>query len=229
MGHEVMVAPGSFYALTLIERNCPDVLVAWPDVGEPSAEELCAIVREDPALERIRLVLVRPEGLAPVNVPNVITVLPGAPATVVAAMRIAIHELSRNSPAPDSGDGGQVKGGLVGRLETIQLSNLVQALAQLLRSGCLRVMFLESESRIYFDSGRLIHATFGVHTGEQALRESLVEAEVQPGALFSFDRYDQPQIQEIPVTITSRLDIVLLEASVFLEGRATDGTRDEEG
>ena len=40
LGHEVTVAPGSFYALTLLERHRPDVLVAWPDVGEPPTDEL---------------------------------------------------------------------------------------------------------------------------------------------------------------------------------------------
>ena len=231
-GHEVAVAPGSFYALTLLERNRPDILVAWPDVGEPVAEELFSILKQDPAMERIRLVLVRPEGGAQEPAPGGVAVVPsGPPAEVGRALGrlvppgpvtgAAVPDAGRTQPIPEAG-------GLVGRLDTIQLVNLVQALAQLRRTGCLRVMFFSSESRQYFLEGRLVHATFGALTGEDAIQESLLEAEVQPGALFSFDRYDAGRIALVPVTVTASLESVLLDTSAQLdERRGRDKSREK--
>jgi CheY-like chemotaxis protein len=223
MGHDVVVAPGSFYALTLLERNRPDVLIAWPDVGEPSAEELCSILRQDPAMQHVRLVLVRPDGSSSESPPGVVVVRPAVPGELVTAIARHVHALAGDRPAAPS-DAGQTQpvrdaGGLVGRLDTIQLVNLVQALAQLRRTGCLRVMFVTAESRSYFLEGRLIHATFGDLSGEEAVRESLLEAEAQAAALFSFDRYDVARIGLVPVTIQSRLESVLLDASAQLDRR----------
>jgi hypothetical protein len=229
-GHSVAVAPGSFYALTLLERNAPDVLVAWPDVGEPSAEELCAILRQDPAMERVRLVLVQPDGAAPVSTPGAFVIAAGLPAALSAALgRLlppsppagkAEEDPARTQPLPEVG-------GLVGRLDTIQLAHLVQALAELKRTGCLRVMFFSAESQAYFDRGRLVHATFGSLKGEEALLESLLEAETQPGALFSFDRYDAERIGIVPVTVTARLESILLDASALLDRRRDPDAGDE--
>ena len=222
LGHSVSVAPGSFYALTLLERNAPDVLVAWPDVGEPSAEELCTILRQDPAMERIRLVVVRPDGLPPFPTPGVAGIAPGSPAELCSALGRFLP------PSPPAGAEQAAEdltavvpegGALVGRLDTIQLAHLVQALAELKRTGCLRVLFFSAESHAYFDAGRLVHATFGELEGERALQESLLEAEAQPGALFAFDRYDAGRIGAIPGTVTARLESILLDASALLDRR----------
>ena len=232
LGHEVTVAPGSFYALTLLERHRPDVLVAWPDVGEPPADELFAILRQDPAMERIRLVLVRPDGLAPASMPDVFVVRPGSPANVAASLgRLVPSASAAEGSAPDPMQTQPLPeaGSLVGRLDTIQLVHLVQALAQLRRTGCLRVMFFSAESRSYFREGRLVHSTFGELEGEEALQESLLEAEVQPGALFAFDRYDAARIAQIPATVTARLQSILLDTSAYLDQRRGQATGREEG
>ncbi len=231
-GYEVTVAPGSFYALTLLERHRPDVLVAWPNVGEPPADELCAILRQDPAMERIRLVLVRPDGLALVSLPDVVVVRSGSAADIAASLgRLVPSASSEEASASDALESQRPPdtGGLVGRLDTIQLVNLVQALAQLRRTGCLRVMFFAAESRSYFREGRLVHATFGELAAEEALRESLLEAEVQPGALFAFDRYDAARIEQVPATVTARLESVLLDVSACLDQKRGEVQRREEG
>jgi CheY-like chemotaxis protein len=232
LGHEVTVAPGSFYALTLLERHRPDVLVAWPDVGEPPADELCAILRQDPAMERIRLVLVRPDGLAAASMPDVIVVRPGSPADIAGLLgRLVPSAPPPGGSAPDAADTQPISevGALVGRLDTIQLVHLVQALAQLRRTGCLRVMFFSAESCSYFQEGRLVHATFGELVGEEALQESLLEAEVQPGAMFAFDRYDAARIAQVPATVTARLEKVLLDTSAHLDERRSQAKSREEG
>jgi hypothetical protein len=220
-GHAVAVAPGSFYALTLLERNAPDLLVAWPDIGEPAAEELSAILAQDPATARVRLAVLCQDGHRPAVPRGVALIEAGPTAELATLLERLIH-----APAGGPGDDPEAArrpaaegGSLVGRLDTIQLVHLVQALAQLRRTGCLRVMFFTAESSTYFCEGRLLHATFGNLVAEEALTESLLEAEAQPGALFAFDRYDEERIGRVPRTIASRLESVLLEASAQIDER----------
>ena len=224
-GHAVTVAPGSFYALTLLERNPPDLLVAWPDIGEPTAEELCSILAQDPATARIRLVLLCPDGRRPTIPPSVAVVAADAPSALASSLERLLPSSSAEAGGEEDATRTQPvreSGSLVGRLDTIQLVHLVQALAQLRRTGCLRVMFFRSESCSYFRDGRFVHATFDGLEGEAALTESLLEAETQPGALFAFDRFDDERIGRVTRTVTSRLETVLLEASSQLDLRRND-------
>jgi len=54
---EVRIAPDGFYALTMMERERPDLIVAGGCVGGIGAGELGAIVRSDPTLAGVRLAL----------------------------------------------------------------------------------------------------------------------------------------------------------------------------
>jgi len=56
-GTEVRIAPDGFYALTMLERERPDLIVAGGCVGGIGAAELGAIVRSDPSLAGVRLAL----------------------------------------------------------------------------------------------------------------------------------------------------------------------------
>jgi len=56
-GAEVRIAPDGFYALTMMERERPDLIVAGDCVGGIGAGELGAIVRSDPTLAGVRLAL----------------------------------------------------------------------------------------------------------------------------------------------------------------------------
>ena len=54
---EVRIAPDGFYALTMMERERPDLIVAGGCVGGIGAGELGAIVRSDPTLAGVLLAL----------------------------------------------------------------------------------------------------------------------------------------------------------------------------
>jgi CheY-like chemotaxis protein len=56
-GAEVRIAPDGFYALTLMERERPDLVVAGAWLGGIGVGELGAIVRSDPSLAGVRLAL----------------------------------------------------------------------------------------------------------------------------------------------------------------------------
>lgn len=48
-GHDVAVALSGSFALTMLERQRPDVIVSLSDIQDMDAYELCTIVRADPA------------------------------------------------------------------------------------------------------------------------------------------------------------------------------------
>ncbi len=56
-GAEVRIAPDGFYALTMLERERPDLVVAGGNLGGIGVGELGAIVRSDPSLAGVRLAL----------------------------------------------------------------------------------------------------------------------------------------------------------------------------
>ncbi|HEV3456234.1 MAG TPA: DUF4388 domain-containing protein [Thermoanaerobaculia bacterium] len=56
-GAEVRIAPDGFYALTMMERERPDLVVAGGSLGGIGVGELGAIVRSDPSLAGVRLAL----------------------------------------------------------------------------------------------------------------------------------------------------------------------------
>lgn len=221
LGHAVSVAPGSFYALTLLERNRPDVLIAWPDPGDMTAAELCAIVREDPAMAGVRLMIARPDARvvdAPADVPVVTPALSGGLARALARAIEPVPDPPATAPGGDAKPFGE-KEGFRGPLETIRIENLVQMLAHSRRSGCLRIRLSSGESCAFFHDGRLVHALFGELSGEPAFHETILAATEDPKATFSFDRYDHHRFVEVPETITSRVDMILLEAAARLNSR----------
>ena len=64
-GHEVARAPSGSFALTMLERNQPDAIVSRASLGDMRGDELCAIVRSDPATSGIAFVLLADLGAAP--------------------------------------------------------------------------------------------------------------------------------------------------------------------
>ncbi len=55
---QIKIAPSGFYALTMLERACPDVVMARSQIGDMSGLELCSMVRSDDSLSGVRVVLV---------------------------------------------------------------------------------------------------------------------------------------------------------------------------
>ncbi len=65
-GYEVAVALSGSFALTMLERDRPDVIVSLPEIQDMDAYELCSIIRADPATRSIPfLLLTGPAGPVP--------------------------------------------------------------------------------------------------------------------------------------------------------------------
>lgn len=56
-GYEVAVALSGSFALTMLERDRPDIIVSLPDIQDMDAYELCSIMRADPMTATIPFLL----------------------------------------------------------------------------------------------------------------------------------------------------------------------------
>lgn len=56
-GYEVAVALSGSFALTMLERDRPDIIVSLPEIQDMDAYELCSIIRADPMTKTIPFLL----------------------------------------------------------------------------------------------------------------------------------------------------------------------------
>jgi CheY-like chemotaxis protein len=56
-GYDVAVALSGSFALTMLERDRPDIIVSLPEIQDMDAYELCSIIRADPMTRGIPFLL----------------------------------------------------------------------------------------------------------------------------------------------------------------------------
>ncbi len=211
---EVSGVSSASFALTMLERERPDIVVCRARMPEIDGYELCDIVRHDPALTGVRFVLLAaPDDEVP----------PGA---FRAADRVLVGELSPESvaaevqglaaalaPAPEGvGDEPDDGRGLRGSLAVMDLAEVAQAIALGGKTGDLVVTTGSDEGKLVFDRGRLVHAEFKRLMGEPAFAALLVAAHRQRGS-FRFDSMERaaPRARSIDRSLESLLLSVAAE------------------
>jgi CheY-like chemotaxis protein len=216
------VSSGSF-ALTMLERERPDVVVCRARVADIDGHELCEIARSDPALSGVRfLLLAAPEDEAPAGAFQAADrVLVGTvdPETVVAEVQDLLAALAAARPPassdPETDDGR----GLRGSLAVMDLAEVAQAIGLGGKTGELIVTLGADEGTLVFERGRIVHAEFKRLRGEPAFAALLVAAHRGRGA-FRF----QPLERAAPSggrTIDRSLESLLLSVAAEIdEGRA---------
>ncbi|MBI3635005.1 MAG: DUF4388 domain-containing protein [Candidatus Rokubacteria bacterium] len=156
------VASGSF-ALTLIERDRPDLIVSRTHVEDIEGHELREIVQSDPTTNAVPFLLVAHEG----------------PAAVLSEVRRLL--------TPAGGDGPR---GLQGTFGVMSLVELVQAIALGGKTGELRLSLATGRGAVVFHGGRLLHAEFGERTGERAFAALVSASQREAEATFAFTPAD---------------------------------------
>jgi len=208
-GHEVTVARTGAYALTMLERGRPDLLVTRDRLDDMDVVELTAVVRGDPATRRIPLVLLK--GGTVVDVPDVDLVLDGENRIGVFLVGIenvlAVHRRAASTAvapvAPPSG--------LRGSFAVMDLPEVAQAFALGTKTGQLSLTLPFGAGTIVFENGRVIHAEYGVIKGERAFA-ALVRA-ARAGGEFSFTAIDAAEIGGLPRTMRATVERLLLAAA----------------
>jgi CheY-like chemotaxis protein len=226
----VTAVPSGSFALTMVERERPDLVVSRVRIPDISGLDLCAIMRSDPALRGVRLLLLaeEPDEVPADHVsPAGESVLVGEtdPARLVQAVQqLLAGGTVAAAAAPASAAARAVSRALRGSLGVMDLAEVTQAIALGTKSGQLVLTLAVGPGVIVFDRGRVVHAQFGRLRGEAAFAALLSAAHREGDGTFCFNpvtrEADAPADQER--TIDRSLGSLLLSTAAEIdEGGAT--------
>ena len=178
------VTSGSF-ALTMLERNRPDLIVSRVGVPDIDGYELCSIVRKDPLMTGVLfLLLASPGDEAAASMledkPDQ-TLAGDLPLTAIVSEVANLLGRGAAAPVPTPAPpppGPQPDGahGLRGSLAVMELPDITQAIALGAKTGQLVVTLSSGRGSVFFDRGRVVHAEFfgppggGARRGKRELR-----------------------------------------------------------
>lgn len=276
-GAEVRIAPDGFYALTAIERERPDLVVAGGRVGGLGVAELAAILRSDPALAGIRLALYHDPAAPPADLNggglfDLVLDAAAPPGELAARLRqLAVTPVAKSAgrppaaarapapvepaapaaPAPARGTapaarpsapgapaaGGQASGfataelpaprprpgrspaapELSGSLGVLNLMELSQALSLASKTGQLHLDCPRGEGCIYFELGKVVHATIRDRTGREAFSEILHVTLREKNIAFRFAPREPSELAAVPRSIDLTVQHLLLSFAVDLD------------
>jgi CheY-like chemotaxis protein len=252
-GFEVVAAPNGAFAVTLLEWECPDVIVSSAKVQDMDGYELFILMRKHPTtLDTPFLLLAgrdRPTALAAAEA-GVNMVLSGDVALDVIVARVAelledgvarqARPIRRIEPASErraveplwvavEKGGGKLApspgpASLQGSLDVMDLAEVTQAIALGGKTGSLVVAFSAGEGRMLFQVGRLVHASFAGRTGEEAFASLIQTSQRESQAAFRFNQMARADLVSLPKTISRSVDQLLLSIAAGIdEGRTSTG------
>jgi CheY-like chemotaxis protein len=227
--HDVLAVTSGSFALTMLERNRPDLIVSRVGVPDIDGYELCSIVRKDPLMTGVLFLLLASPGdeagaTMPEDKPDQ-TLAGDLPLTAIVAEVATL--LARNRTAPVSAQEpiaptAQADGahGLRGSLTVMELPDITQAIALGGKTGQLVVTLSAGRGSVFFDRGRVVHAEFFGLIGETAFQALLVAAHGEANGSFVFNPLDAAAANGVK-TIHRDLKQLLLSAAAGIdEGRA---------
>jgi CheY-like chemotaxis protein len=244
--HDVAAATSGSFALTMLERNRPDLVVSRIAVPDIDGYELCSIMRKDPSTTGVRFLLLagpdddeptsrieeKPDRVLAGDVPVAVIVaeatrlLRAAPPAAVpppvapGAAASAATPASAASPAPPPAAApADPAGGLRGSLGVMDLPDITQAIALGNKTGQLMVTLPSGRGVIVFDRGRVVHAEFFGLIGEIAFAALLAVTQGEGHGSFVFSP-SEPGTTSATRTIHRDLKQLLLSVAAEMdEGR----------
>jgi CheY-like chemotaxis protein len=218
-GHEVTLAPSGGFALTMLERSRPDVILSRFHIDDMYAYELCAIVRSDPHTEGIPFILLSDK--APGDVDSITRAVTGA--TQVDAVAGAVVP---EAPPPGALAGGAALGARAPRplrppaqppLEGREMPAMVRAVCDGRKTGRLRARLGAAEGLLVFEGGRLVHAEFQGHEGKRAVTGLVAAAAATSAASFLFVPWDGAEVPRRGRTVDEAGQHLLLLACAAMD------------
>jgi len=282
-GAEVRVAPDGFYALTLMERERPDLVVAGAWLGGIGVGELGAIVRSDPSLAGVRLALYADPAAPPADLNGggvfdlVLDAAASAPELAASLRSLAgmpatsqecrdwrqaeprpeppaapaaapdreerrglagAHPAARPSgyataevrapgapadaadaappePPPEPAPAAAVRStDLSGSLGVLDLMELSQAFSLAGKTGQLFLDCPRGEGCIYFELGKVMHATIRDRAGREAFSEILQATLREKNIAFRFTAREPGELGALPRSIDLTVQHLLLSFAV---------------
>ena len=219
-GHEVVVAASGSLALTALEREPADLVVAGAKTEDMTGADLCSIMRADPAMQD-RPVLLLADGeiakaalsagvdnvLPPsVELPDII----GAVETLLSgeALTVDAPDLVTDAAVPDAGSPRART--FHGSLAVMDMAELTQAIGHAGKTGRLKVSVGSDTGLVWFVSGRAVHAEFQSFKGEAAFRALVVAAHEGSNGEFCFEPVGRGEAATFPTSIARTVDQLLL-------------------
>ncbi len=247
-GYEVAAAPSGAFAVTMLEWECPDVVVSSAKVQDMDGYELFTLVRKDPTTMDTPFLLLagrdRPTALAAAEA-GVNMVLTGdVPLDVVVARVAELLKDSEDGQArpirriesagkrraveplwaavettgPKLAAGGP---SFQGSLGVMDLAEVTQAISLGGKTGCLIVALSAGEGAMLFEAGRLVHASFVGKTGEDAFALLIQASQRESQASFRFNQTDRADLMQLPKTISRSVDQLLLSIAAGIDEGGT--------
>jgi DNA-binding response OmpR family regulator len=179
---DVSAVTSASFALTMLERNRPDLIVSRVGVPDIDGYELCSIVRNDPSMTGVLfLLLASPGDEAPEAMleekPDQ-TLAGDLPMSAIVAEVAGLLRARRATAAqpPPAAAPLEVTPGMNGSLGVMDLPDIAQAVALGGKTGELLVTLPSGRGVIVFDHGQVMHAEFFGLIGETAFATLLVAA-----------------------------------------------------
>ena len=172
-GFEVQVEHSGLFALTLIERSRPDVVVSSTQLSDMSGQDFYELVRADNSLSLVAFLLISDQPLTDKTLLDA-TVLPGNRiSTYVKTAYQLILEVARitQSGYQREESSNETFRGVLG---DINLMELTQWMARSQKTGRLKVAFENTSGTLLFSSGQVVHASLGEKSGEDAVLHLLL-------------------------------------------------------
>jgi len=227
--NDVLAVTSGSFALTMLERNRPDLIVSRVGVPDIDGYELCAIVRKDPLMTGVLFLLLaspgdeaaasmledKPDQTLAGDLP--LTAIVFEVATLLARGKAApVEAVEPVAPGPPA-EGAH---GLRGSLAVMELPDITQAIALGAKTGQLVVTLSSGRGSVFFDRGRVVHAEFFGLIGETAFAALLVAAHGEASGSFVFNPLESAAANGVR-TIHRDLKQLLLSAAAGIdEGRA---------
>jgi len=220
------VISGSF-ALTMLERDRPDLIVSRARIHDIDGYELCGIVRSDPEFTGILFVVLAdaedevPAGAFDEGGADRILVGAFSPETSVTEVRSlrAARTIPESESEPVPVAVAAAPEGLRGSLDVMDLAEVAQAIALGGKTGHLVLALASGEGTVVFDRGRIVHAEFGQLVGEPAFTALVVTSHRAPGGTFFFNPMEAAT--SFQRTIERSVESLLLSTAAGIdEGRA---------
>jgi CheY-like chemotaxis protein len=226
---DVLAVTSGSFALTMLERNRPDLIVSRVGVPDIDGYELCSIVRKDPLMTGVLFLLLASPGdeaAATMLEDKPDQTLAGdLPLTAIVTEVATLLGRGKAAPVPTqepSAPAAQPDGahGLRGSLTVMELPDITQAIALGGKTGQLVVTLSAGRGSLFFDRGRVVHSEFFGLIGETAFQALLVAAHGEANGSFAFNPLDAAAANGVK-TIHRDLKQLLLSAAAGIdEGRA---------
>jgi CheY-like chemotaxis protein len=225
-GHDTTVAGSGFYALTMLEHGCPDLIVTRETVGDIEGADLIAVVRADPATRKTPIVLL---GGAVDDADLVLHAESSLPALLTGIENVLAVHGRHFAPVAKPPAPAPAATGLRGTLDVMDFPEVAQAIALGQKTGRLSLTVPAGPGLVVFEAGRIIHVEYGVLSGERAF--AALSGAAREGGDFCFTAADRADVQSVTRTIQGSVERLLLTAASDMdEGRmvATGATRVED-